>query len=95
MKRFEQEAKVLASLDHPNVGAIYDFRHEDNTHFLVMQLVEGETLADKIGRGPMSLRDALPIFVQIARGLDAAHEKGHSLAAAAPPSAPSSWCNSP
>ncbi|MCH7960201.1 MAG: serine/threonine protein kinase, partial [Candidatus Hydrogenedentes bacterium] len=76
LKRFGREAKLLASLDHPNVGAIHEFQEADGVHFLVMQLVEGETLSERIRKGPLPLREALPIFVQIARGLDAAHESG-------------------
>ena len=76
LARFEREAQMLAALDHPNVGALYEFRHEDGIHFLVMQLVEGDTLSDRIDRGPISVRDALPIFAQIAEALEAAHDRG-------------------
>ncbi len=51
LARFEREAQMLAALDHPNIGALYEFRHDDGVHFLVMQLVEGETLAERIARG--------------------------------------------
>src|SRR5438552_14808664 len=51
--RFQREAEVLASLNHPNIGAIYDIQHANNTRFLVLELVEGETLADRIARGPL------------------------------------------
>jgi serine/threonine protein kinase/tetratricopeptide (TPR) repeat protein len=76
LARFEREARTLAALDHPNVAGVYDFREEDNVHFLVMQLVAGETLDDRIARGALSIMEALPLFVGIARGLDAAHEAG-------------------
>lgn len=76
LARFEREAKLLASLDHPNIGALYDFQNADGVHFLVMQLIEGETLADRIARGPVPVREALPLFVQIAEALEVAHERG-------------------
>ena len=74
--RFRREAKTLASLNHSNIAVLHDFRCEDNTHFLVMELVEGETLAERIAQGAISINEALPLFVQIAEGLEAAHEKG-------------------
>jgi serine/threonine protein kinase/tetratricopeptide (TPR) repeat protein len=76
MVRFEREAKVLASVDHANVGALYEFREENGTHFLVLQLVEGETLEERIERGPIPEPEAVDLFVQIARALEAAHKKG-------------------
>jgi serine/threonine-protein kinase len=74
--RFRREAEVLASLNHPNIGAIYDFHEAGDTQFLVMELVEGETLADRLHRGPLPVEDALRIAVDICDALDAAHEKG-------------------
>ncbi len=74
--RFEREAKSLAALNHPNVATLYGFEQHDGTHFLVMELVEGEDLADRISRGPIPVNEAIPLFVQIAEGLEAAHEKG-------------------
>ena len=76
LSRFEREAKVLATLDHPNIGALYDFQEVDGLRFLVMQLIEGETLADRIARGPLSIEEAVLLFGQIAEALEAAHEKG-------------------
>jgi Tol biopolymer transport system component len=76
LARFKREAQVLASLDHPNIGAIYGFEESDDMHALVLQLVEGPTLADRITQGPIPLDDALPIARQIAEALEAAHEKG-------------------
>lgn len=76
MARFEREAKVLASVDHANIGALYDFREEKGTHFLVLQLIEGETLEERIARGPIPEAEAIDLFVQIARALEAAHKKG-------------------
>lgn len=74
--RFQQEAKLLAALDHPNVATLHDFVRFNGTDFLVMQLVDGETLADRIERGPLPLAEAVSIFVQIAEGLEAAHDQG-------------------
>src|SRR5687767_6100178 len=76
LARFEREARVLASLNHPNIGAIYGSEDADGLRALVLELVEGETLADRIARGPMSLNDTLTLAPQIADALDAAHEKG-------------------
>jgi serine/threonine-protein kinase len=76
LARFRREAQVLASLDHPNIGAIYGFEDADGTHALVLQLVEGPTLADRIAVGPIPLDEALPIARQIADALEAAHEQG-------------------
>lgn len=78
--RFEREAKVLASLNHPNIASIFGFEEHrletGATRFLVMELAEGETLAERIARGPLPVRDALEFAVGIALALDAAHEKG-------------------
>jgi eukaryotic-like serine/threonine-protein kinase len=74
--RFEREARLLASLNHPNVAHIYGFDTAHGAAALVLELVEGSTLADRIARGPMPLSEALAIARQIADGLDAAHEQG-------------------
>ena len=76
LARFKREAQVLASLNHPHIGAIYGFEDSGNTHALVLELVEGDTLADRIARGPVPIADALPIARQIAEALEAAHEQG-------------------
>jgi eukaryotic-like serine/threonine-protein kinase len=76
LARFKREAMVLASLDHPNIGAIYGFEESDDLHALVLQLVEGPTLADRIAQGPIPVDEALPIVRQIAEALEAAHDKG-------------------
>ena len=76
LARFEREAKVLASLNHPNIGAIYGLEKSGDTRALVLELVEGPTLADRIKRGPIPLDEALPIAKQIAEALEAAHEAG-------------------
>ena len=76
MARFEREAVALAALKHPNIGAIYGLQDIDGTPALVLELVEGETLADRLTRGPVPLDDALAIARQVASGLEAAHERG-------------------
>ena len=76
LARFQREAQVLASLNHPHIGAIYGFEDSGETHALVLELVEGHTLADRIARGPMPFDEALPIARQIADALEAAHEQG-------------------
>ena len=76
LARFEREARMLAALNHPNIGAIYGLEDVDGIRALVLELVDGETLADRIARGPLPLKDALPMARQIAEALDAAHDKG-------------------
>lgn len=74
--RFEREARLLASINHPNIAAIYGLESTNEKKFLVMELVPGDTLADKIKRGPLPIEEALIIAKQIAEALEAAHEKG-------------------
>jgi hypothetical protein len=74
--RFKREAKLLASLDHPNIAAIHGFEQLGGRNFLVLELVEGEALAQKIARGPLPLEEALEVCRQLAEGLESAHEKG-------------------
>ena len=76
LARFTREAQVLASLNHPHIGAIYGFEDSSETHALVLELVEGDTLADRIARGAIPLDEALPIARQICEALAAAHEQG-------------------
>jgi serine/threonine-protein kinase len=76
LARFTREAHVLASLNHSHIAAIYGFEDSGETHALVLELVEGETLADRIARGPIPFDEALPITKQIAEALEAAHEQG-------------------
>jgi eukaryotic-like serine/threonine-protein kinase len=76
MARFEREAKLLASLNHPNIAAIHGLEQAEGKRFLVLELVEGETLAQRISKGALPVEDALAICRQIADGLEAAHEKG-------------------
>jgi serine/threonine-protein kinase len=76
LARFEREAKTLASLNHSNIAQIYGFEKTDGIRALVMELVEGPTLADRIAQGPIPVDEALAIAKQIAEGLEAAHEQG-------------------
>src|SRR5471032_2948355 len=76
MARFEREAKTLASLNHPHIAAIYGFEESAGAYALVMELVEGEDLSQRIARGAIPLDEALPIARQIAEALEAAHEQG-------------------
>jgi serine/threonine-protein kinase len=75
LARFQREAEVLASLNHPNIAAIYGLEDSTDAKALVMELIEGETLADRISRGAIPLDEALPIARQIAEALEAAHEQ--------------------
>ncbi len=74
--RFEREAKLLASLNHPNIAAIYGLEESEGTRFLVLELVEGDTLADRLQRGPVPVQESLELALQIAEALEAAYEKG-------------------
>ena len=76
LARFRREAEVLASLNHPNIAAIYGLERTGGTTALVMELVEGPTLADRIVNAPVPVDEALSIATQIAEALDAAHEQG-------------------
>src|SRR5262249_10575265 len=74
--RFQREARVLAALNHPNIAVIHGLEEIESRHFLVMELVSGETLAERIQRAPIPLSEALPIAKQIVEALEAAHEQG-------------------
>ena len=76
LARFQREAQVLASLNHPNIGGIHGIEESEGTRALVLELVEGPTLADRIAKGPIPVDEALPIAKQIAEALEAAHEAG-------------------
>ena len=76
LARFRREAEVLASLNHPNIAHIHGLEDADGTPALVMELVEGPTLAERIAQGAMPLDEALPVAKQIAEALEAAHEQG-------------------
>jgi serine/threonine-protein kinase len=74
--RFQREARTLASLQHENIASIYGFEETSEARFLVMELVAGEDLSERIARGPLPADEATSIALQIARGLEAAHERG-------------------
>jgi hypothetical protein len=76
VSRFQREAEVLASLNHPNIAAIHEFEETQGTRYLVLELVEGETLAERIARGPVPLDEVLAIAKQICDALQAAHDRG-------------------
>src|SRR5690349_653089 len=73
LARLEREARVLASLNHPGIAAVYELEREDGVPFLVLELVEGRTLAERLDRGPIPAREALELGRQIAEALEAAH----------------------
>lgn len=76
LHRFEHEARLLSTLNHPNLLAIYDVGSQDGVHFLVSELLEGESLGQRLQEGPLTVRKAVDYGIQIAKGLAAAHEKG-------------------
>jgi serine/threonine-protein kinase len=76
LARFEREAKLLASLNHPNIATIHGLEQAEGVRFLVMELVEGEDLAQRVQRGPIPMEEALPLAKQLADALEAAHEQG-------------------
>jgi serine/threonine protein kinase len=76
LERFRREARILASLNHPNIGAIYGLEHLDGVPAIVLELVEGPTLAERLARGPLPIDEAVSIAVQIIEALDAAHGRG-------------------
>jgi serine/threonine-protein kinase len=76
LARFEREAKLLAQLNHPNIAQIYGFEVSGETRALVMELVEGPTLAERLEQGPLPFKECLSVSLQIAHALEEAHEKG-------------------
>ncbi len=64
LARFEREAQLLASLNHPNIAAIHSFEHSDDIHFLVLELVPGETLAERVAKGPLPVEEALEVLLK-------------------------------
>jgi len=76
LARFQREAQVLASLNHPGIAAVYGLESQDGQHALVMELVEGPELAERIKGGPLSVEEGLPLALQLAQAIEAAHEKG-------------------
>src|SRR5262244_1492523 len=76
VSRFQREAEVLAALNHPNIAAIHDLEETSGMRYLVLELVEGETLADRIVRGPIPVEETLDIAKHVSEALEAAHERG-------------------
>jgi serine/threonine-protein kinase len=76
LARFQREALLLAALNHPNIAAIYGLEEQAGTSFLVLELVEGETLAERLAGGPLKTHDAIDVAKQIARAVEVAHERG-------------------
>ena len=76
LARFEREAQVLASLSHPNIGGIYGLEDSGGTKALVLEIIEGPTLADRIAEGPLPIEEALAMAGQIGEALEAAHNAG-------------------
>jgi Tol biopolymer transport system component len=76
MARFEREAQLLAALNHPNLAIIHELKEVDGAKYLILELVEGETLAERVARGTVPVREALNIAMQIAAAVQAAHDKG-------------------
>src|SRR5215468_3274664 len=75
-QRFEREAKTISSLNHPHICVLYDVGHQEGTDYLVMECVEGETLAKRLEKGPLSLEQVLKYGAQLADALDKAHRSG-------------------
>jgi serine/threonine-protein kinase len=78
LARFEREAKVLASLNHPGIGAIYGIEEASDSRYLVLELIPGKDLSDRIADGPIPVDEAVDIAVQLADALEVAHEQGMS-----------------
>jgi Tol biopolymer transport system component len=76
LRRFEQEARAIAALDHPNVLVVHDVGSHQGSEYLVTELLQGESLGERLGQGPLPVRKAVEIAIQIARGLAAAHDQG-------------------
>src|ERR1700737_1015577 len=76
LARFQREARMLAALNHPNIATIYGLEQSDGVHYLVMELVPGQTLAERVGAGALKIEETLRVATQIAEALEAAHEKG-------------------
>ncbi|MCC6320393.1 MAG: serine/threonine protein kinase [Phycisphaerales bacterium] len=76
LARFQREAKVLASLNHPGIGAIYGLEEANGRQYLILEYVEGETLANRLAEGPIPVDESLGLAKQMAEALEVAHEKG-------------------
>src|SRR5262245_5275263 len=76
LKRFEQEARAVVGLHHPNIVTVYEIGQDNSIHYIASELIEGETLRDRLARGPMQLSEALDVAIQVASALAAAHQPG-------------------
>src|SRR5438477_1823546 len=76
LKRFEQEARAVVGLNHPNILTVYEIGVDHSIHYIASELIEGETLRDRLARGPMQLSEALNVAIQVASALAAAHQAG-------------------
>src|SRR5947208_9193513 len=76
LKRFEREARAVVGLNHPNVVTVYEIGEDRSIHYIASELIEGETLRDRLTRGPMQLSDALDVAIQVTSALAAAHQAG-------------------
>ena len=76
MERFQREARAASALNHPNICTIHSIEQHERRHFIVMELLKGETLAQKMARQPMEMDKLLPLAIQIADALESAHAKG-------------------
>src|SRR5436189_3915397 len=76
LKRFQQEARALVGLNHPNILTVYEIGEDHSTHYIASELIEGETLRQRLMRGRMQLREAVDVAIQVASALAAAHETG-------------------
>jgi len=78
-QRFEREARIISSLNHPHICALYDIGHQDGLDYLVLEYLEGEALSDRLERGPMPLEQVLRFGIEIADALDKAHRQGQTV----------------
>ena len=76
LSRFQREARILAALNHPNIATIYGLEQDGSVQFLVMELIVGQTLAERVGSGPVPVKEVIDIGIQVADALDAAHSQG-------------------
>src|SRR5438477_5131779 len=76
LKRFEQEARAVVGLNHPNILTVYEIGEDHSTHYIASELIDGETLRQRLARGPMGMGEALDVAIQVASALAAAHEAG-------------------
>src|ERR1039458_9075987 len=75
-QRFDREARAISSLNHPNICTLYDVGHQDGTDYLVMEFLEGETLADRLKKGPLTRAQVLEYAIDVCEGLEKAHRGG-------------------